>query len=30
MDKTATEIVKRHISNKDDKITKDDFEKLRY
>lgn len=26
--KTANEIVKRHISNKDDKITKKDFEDL--
>ena len=26
--KTATEIVKRHISDKDDKITKEDFENL--
>lgn len=27
--KTAKQIVKRHLSNKDDKITKEDFENLR-
>ena len=27
--KTAKEIVKRHLSNKDDKITKEDFETLK-
>jgi hypothetical protein len=27
--KTANEIVKRHLSDKDDKITKEDFENLR-
>jgi hypothetical protein len=28
-DKTASEIVKRHLSDKDDKITNEDFENLR-
>jgi len=28
-DKTANEIVRRHLSDKDDKITNDDFENLR-